>query len=194
VARTREYDEDKVLSGAMDAFRRHGYAKVSIKALEEVTGLTSGSIYNSYRDKAGLFAAAFAHYNRTVLLGRMQTFAPAQEGLAGLRALFRSLLHEPGGGAFGCLVTNAAVEFGGTPAGPPSGVQDGMRLLAELFRERLQVAQSDGVLARSLDPAAAALGLLALYQGVLVLVRAGWGGRELEDFVILAFDDLEGRD
>jgi hypothetical protein len=39
--------------------------------------------------------------------------APTPAGLAGLRALFASLLHEPDGGSLGCSITNSAVEFGG---------------------------------------------------------------------------------
>jgi hypothetical protein len=41
------------------------------------------------------------------------------------------------------------------------------------------------------DPAVAALGLLALYQGVLVLVRAGWDGQQAQALIDDAFDRLE---
>ena len=54
MGRSREFDESAVLTGAMHAFRRKGYAAVSIKDLEEATGLKGGSIYNSYGDKGGL--------------------------------------------------------------------------------------------------------------------------------------------
>ena len=60
MGRPRQYDEETVLAGAMHAFRERGYAGASIKDLEQATGLTAGSIYHGYRDKAGLFAAAFA--------------------------------------------------------------------------------------------------------------------------------------
>src|SRR5579863_8586335 len=111
MGRARDYDEEAVLTGAMHAFRRSGYGGASIRDLEAATGLKAGSIYNSFGDKAGLFAAAFAHYNRTVLHGRIDRFAPPQRGLDGLRRLFLSLLQEPGGGRLGCLITNAAVEL-----------------------------------------------------------------------------------
>ncbi|MBT2542668.1 TetR/AcrR family transcriptional regulator [Streptomyces sp. ISL-44] len=191
MGRTREYDEDAVLSRAMHTFRRQGYTGVSIKMLEQSTGLKSGSIYHSYGDKAGLFAAAFAHYIRTVLARRIADHAPESAGLAGLRALFVSLMHEPHGTAFGCLITNSAVEFGGTDEGPPAGVATGLRMLSELFTDRLQAARSAGELRESVDPAITSLGLLALYQGLLVLVRAGWDREALETLVNDAFDDLE---
>src|SRR5260370_24243450 len=99
MGRTRSYDEETVLSGAMHAFRRKGYEAASIRDLEEATGLKAGSIYNSFGDKAGLFDAAFAHYNRVVLGGRIARYAPAVAGLGRLRDLFLSLLLQPNGRA-----------------------------------------------------------------------------------------------
>src|SRR5260370_40679063 len=98
MGRTRSYDEETVLSGAMHAFRRKGYEAASIRDLEEATGLKGGSIYNSFGDKAGLFEAAFAHYNRVVLGGRITRYSPAGARLRGLRDLFLPLAREPRGG------------------------------------------------------------------------------------------------
>jgi TetR/AcrR family transcriptional repressor of nem operon len=190
MGRSREYDEDAVLAGAMHAFRRKGYAAVSIKDLEEATGLKGGSIYNSYGDKGGLFDAAFAHYNRAVLARRVADHAPEAKGLGGLRNLFLSLLREPNGELYGCLITNAAVEFGGG-SGVPAGVCEGLRMLADAFAERLGSAHRAGRLRSGIEPSAAASKLLALYQGVLVLVRAGWDKAALKTLIEAEFDGLE---
>jgi len=191
MGRSREYDEEAVLAGAMHAFRRQGYAGVSVRDLEQATGLKAGSIYNSYRDKAGLFTAAFRHYNQAVLGRRIAEHAPEDAGLRGVRDLFTSLLHEPDGQSFGCLITNSAIEFGGGPAELPDGVGEGLRLLAGLFAGRLESARRTGQLRGGVDPAVAALGLLALYQGVLVLVRAGWDGQQVQALIDDAFGRLE---
>jgi TetR/AcrR family transcriptional repressor of nem operon len=190
MGRTRSYDEETVLSGAMHAFRRKGYEAASIRDLEEATGLKGGSIYNSFGDKAGLFDAAFAHYNRVVLGGRIARYAPAEAGLGGLRALFLSLLREPNGEAFGCLITNSAVEFG-CEARPHRYVAEGLEALRRAFAERLEAARRGGKLRSRLRPAQAALKLLALYQGVLVLVRAGHDKSALERLIIEEFKDME---
>jgi TetR/AcrR family transcriptional repressor of nem operon len=190
MGRSREYDEETVLTGAMHAFRRQGYSGVSVRDLEQATGLKAGSIYNSYQDKAGLFTAAFAHYNQAVLGRRIAEHAPEAAGLQGLRDLFTSLLHEADGQSFGCLITNSAIEFGGGTAGLPDGVGEGLHRLAGLFAARLESARQAGQLP-DLDPAVGALGLLALYQGVLVLVRAGWGGQQVQALIDDVFDRLE---
>jgi AcrR family transcriptional regulator len=190
MARPRSYDEEAVLVAAMHAFRRKGYAAVSIRDLEQATGLKGGSIYNSYGDKAGLFAAAFDHYNQSVLGRRIAEHAAEEAGLDGLRALFLSLLHEPGGGTFGCLITNSAIEFGGG-ADAPHGVSDGLRTLHGTFLARLRSARASGALRPGVDPAIGATKLLALYQGVLVLVRAGHARKSLKQLIDDEFDSLE---
>jgi TetR/AcrR family transcriptional repressor of nem operon len=191
LGRSREYDEDAVLTGAMHAFRRKGFAAVSIKDLEAATGLKGGSIYNSYGDKGGLFDAAFAHYNRAVLARRIADHAPEAAGLDGLRNLFLSLLREPNSESFGCLITNTAIEFGGGP-GVPAGVGEGLRILSDTFADRLASAQRGRRLRDGVGPSGAASKLFALYQGILVLVRAGWDKTVLETLVNAEFDDLEG--
>ncbi len=190
MGRSKGYDEDTVLTGAMELFRRKGYGAVSIKDLETETGLKAGSIYNSYGDKAGLFRAAFAHYNNHVLRDRLASYASKAAGLDGLRNLFLSLLHEPGEGSFGCLVTNSAIEFGG--AGDlPNGVDEGLSLLLAIFSERLCVAKRTGMMVAGQDPLQTAAKLLALYQGILVLVRAGWDKAALENLVNDEFNYLQ---
>lgn len=190
MGRNRSYDEDAVLRGAMHAFRRKGYQAVSIHDLEEAVGLKAGSIYNSFGDKAGLFDAAFAHYNRVVLGGRIAQYAPANTGLEGLRALFLSLLHEPNEESFGCLITNIAVELGGA-ASAHHCVTDGFSVLMRTFADRLATARDGGALRAGLEPEATAVKLLVLYQGLLVLIRAGYDRATLERLINNEFNDLE---
>lgn len=177
MARVCEFDPSAVLTSAMEAFRRGGFGSVSIRTLEDATGLKAGSIYNSFGDKQGLFRAAFAHYVEHVLRARIAEHAPPEAGLAGLRALFISLMYEPDDGTLGCLITNSAVEFGGSDA-QPAAVHAALEILADLFGQRLPATQS--------------VKLLALYQGILVLVRAGWNKPALEAMVQAEFDQLEG--
>lgn len=193
MARPRSFDEATVLHGAMHAFRRTGFAAASIKELEEATGLSAGSIYNSFGDKHGLFDAAFDHYLEAVLRQRIATHADPQLGLAGVRKLFRTLLAEPRGERHGCLITNTAIEFGASEAKRQAAVHRGFEILQATLLERLTQARAAGLLAPTITPAVAAVKLLALYQGVLVLVRSGFDKRQLAAAIDLEFDSLERR-
>ena len=192
MVRSRSYDEGQVLTGAMHAFRRSGYSGISIPELEVATGLSAGSIYNSFGDKRGIFLAAFAHYLKAVLDRRISTFAKPANGLSGLRQLFLSLLREPNGETFGCLITNSAIEFGSDDVVSEQTVRKGFEILQRLFVDRLAAAKTANRLRGDVDPNIGAVRLLALYQGVLVLIRAGYEPRMIRRAIDLEFDNLEG--
>ena len=192
MVRSRSYDEGEVLTGAMHAFRRSGYSGVSIPELEAATGLSVGSIYNSFGDKRRIFLAAFEHYLKAVLDRRISTFARPAEGLSGLRQLFLSLLREPDGETFGCLITNSAIEFGSDDTVSEQTVLKGFEILERLFVDRLAAAKVAKRLRGDTDPNIEAVRLLALYQGVLVLIRGGYEPRMIRRAINLEFDNLEG--
>ncbi|HZR75717.1 TetR/AcrR family transcriptional regulator [Bradyrhizobium sp.] len=192
MVRSRSYDEDDVLTRAMHAFRREGYARISIPQLEAATGLSSGSIYNSFGDKRGIFLAAFEHYLHSVLERRIAQFAKPENGLVGVRQLFLSLLREPDGETFGCLITNSAIEFGADNDAAESAIVKGFAILERLFADRLAAAVSSGQLPKRFDPKAGSVRLLALYQGVLVLVRGGYDLKAIRRAINQEFDHLEG--
>lgn len=168
MARPRSFDADAVLSAAMHCFRRQGYERVSIRDLEQATGLTSGSLYNSYGSKDGLFRAALDHYVAVVVRGRIAGFAGPDATLDDLERLFLSIWEMPQADGFGCLVTNSAVEFG--PDAPPFAadkVAEGLSTAADGIRS---------VLVRALGPERGgeeAAHLALVYHGVLVLSRSG---------------------
>ncbi len=191
MVRSRAFNEDVVLTGAMKAFRRSGYAGIAIPALEAATGISVGSIYNSYGDKRGIFLTAFAHYLKAVLEHRIARFAPPPQGLSGLRHLFLSLLREPGGEKFGCLITNSAIEFGPDDAIAGQTVRKGFEILEGVFLDRLAAAKSAGTLRSNVDPKLASIRLLALYQGVLVLIRGGYEPGKIRRAITSEFDNLE---
>jgi AcrR family transcriptional regulator len=176
----------------MHAFRREGYAGISIPQLEAATGLSSGSIYNSFGDKRGIFLAAFEHYLHAVLELRIAQFARPEDGLAGLRQLFLTLLREPDGKTFGCLITNSAIEFGADREKMESPTLRGFEILERLFVDRLTAAKSAGVLRATIDPKVGAIKLLAFYQGVLVLIRGGYDLKKVRHAINHEFDNLEG--
>ena len=193
MARPRTFDEATVLAGAMHAFRRSGFGAASVKELEVATGLSAGSLYNGFGDKSALFDAAFDHYLDNVLRRRIAMHADPARGLAGVRELFRTLLAEPRGERHGCLITNTAIEFGGGDDRRQDAVRRGFEILRRALQERLAQAASEGLLQPGIDPAIAAVKLVALYQGVLVLVRSGYDKRQVARAIDLEFDSLKRR-
>lgn len=173
-----------MLKAAIAAFRRDGYGGTSIKSLERETGLSSGSLYNSFGDKDAIFRQAFSHYNQIVVAARMDKYLAGVLPVEELRSLFLSLLDEPDGGSIGCLLTNSAIEFGTGDSAVKADVQSGFQIEETAFLNsvaRLPAAS-----------AAQAIKLLALYQGILVLVRSGYSKAKLHDMINHEFNNFGG--
>jgi TetR/AcrR family transcriptional repressor of nem operon len=115
---------------------------------------------------------------------------PSKPDLEGVRDLFVSLMHEADGESYGCMITNAAVELDAS-GGAYRHVREGLAILSQTFSDRLHAASREGSLRANIDPDVAAAKLLALYQGILVLVRAQQDKSVLERLVAAEFLELE---
>jgi len=166
MGRTREFDREAVLWGAANLFRHRGYRNVSIADLEKATGLVSGSIYNAFGDKAGLFEAALHHYIENFVEPRLHNFAGDAARLEDLEQLFLSVFEPPLADGGGCLVTNSVIEFG---SADPTTARE-LSTVLDLVRSGIA-----RVLTRELgtqDAPAATMRLVVLYHGILALSRS----------------------
>ena len=62
MARPRAFDETDVVATAQDRFWSYGYAATSLDDLVKATGLSKGSIYNTFCDKHTLYLRTFERY------------------------------------------------------------------------------------------------------------------------------------
>ena len=66
MARPVEFDENKVLTHAMEQFWREGYEASSVQKLLDCTGINRGTLYNSFGDKDTFFKSCVDQYNKVV--------------------------------------------------------------------------------------------------------------------------------
>src|ERR1700754_4976114 len=62
MARTKEFDENEVLSKAVDLFWLKGYNATSMQDLVDGLGISRSSLYDTYSDKHTLFIQALKSY------------------------------------------------------------------------------------------------------------------------------------
>lgn len=181
MGRTRGWDQQEVLDSAMAVFRARGYEGTSLRDLVQATGLHPGSVYQAYGSKAGLFDAVLGAYNERVVRARIERYlVGGDDPISGLLALFASTYEHVPGPDPGCLVTNSAVESPLLSGAARHGVAAGLDALRDGFRDALLRARADGRIAEGAPVDRLADQLLALYQGILVLVRFGSDRASLE--------------
>lgn len=194
MSRNIEFDNNTVMLSAMREFRQHGYAGTSIKSLERVTGLSSGSLYNSFGGKDAIFTSALNHYNNVVVRQRVREHLEANPPAKGIRSLFLSLLDYSEPQPHGCLLTNSAIEFGAQNSVAKPGIEEGFEILEKGFQasiDRLMVEQN--ILAGSQAARQhihSASKLLAFYQGILVLVRFGRPKKQMRAHIDIEINQL----
>lgn len=144
MARTQAFDREVVVRAARTLFWRAGFEGASIPALEEATGLSRSSIYNTFGSKRGLFDAAVQSYLDEVIRPRLRPLKAevvAPEAvltyLDGLREAFTR--NGSMAATSGCLLINTAT----APV-----VHDGevARVVAD-YRDELRTAIGRGVAA-----------------------------------------------
>ncbi|WP_031073062.1 TetR/AcrR family transcriptional regulator [Streptomyces sp. NRRL WC-3742] len=173
MGRRQLWDQAEVLASAMRLFRHRGYLGASVRDIEEATGLHPGSLYRVFESKDGLFRAALDAYNDQVVRGRVQAhLLEPTDPVAGIRSFFTSAFETGLDPDPGCLLTNTAVESFTVPQAA-AGVRRGLDVIESGFADALTRARALGLLSADLDVEVSAARLLALYQGLLVLVRAG---------------------
>ena len=142
MARTQGFDRDVVVRAARTLFWRAGFEGASVPALEEATGLSRSSIYNTFGSKRGLFDAAVQSYLDEVIRPRLRPLKAevvAPEAvltyLDGLREAFTRA--DSMSATSGCLLINTATA-------PVVHDDEVARVVAD-YRDELRAAIGRGV-------------------------------------------------
>ncbi|WP_426625907.1 TetR/AcrR family transcriptional regulator [Leifsonia sp. McL0607] len=171
MGRPRAFDDDVVLSRAMEEFWTHGYSGTSPAQLAEVTGVAKGSLYNAFASKRALFDKCLDLYHQHVIetarewMGRSGT---ARECIAAaMKAVVDEDLAQPQ--RRGCLIGNTAVEL----AGEDARLSEKLRRMQDestgWFAERIRQGQVEGDVARHRDAQALAEHVANTLAGLRVM-------------------------
>ncbi|QRM45073.1 TetR/AcrR family transcriptional regulator [Rhizobium sp. BG4] len=179
--RPREFDMDAALDKALLVFSERGYHATSISELTEAMGLTSGSVYKAFKDKRGVFLAAFDRY-RAIRRGKIsESMVGAETGRDKLRALLGLYAVSSHGesGRRGCLVVGSANEISTFDAEAAKRIEDAYTSNEEFILDLIIIGQADGSISPSVDPAAAAISLLCVMNGMRIVGKTGSTAAEM---------------
>ncbi|MFI6419316.1 TetR/AcrR family transcriptional regulator [Streptomyces sp. NPDC050842] len=192
MARPREFDEERVVTAAMETFWRHGYEGTSTRDLCDSTGLGPSSLYNAFGGKRPLYLRALDRYYETSTaeqVALLQGPGPVKNRLRAmmLHAVDADLDEADGRG---CFAINAAVEA----SGPDQDVRDAVqrsfdRVENELYAI-LTAGRHSGEIRSTGDLRALARRVQSTYYGLRVLGRVQRNRQALLDTVDSTLADL----
>jgi len=190
MARPREFDVEAALERATELFWSRGYEATSVQDLVDATGVNRASLYGTFGDKAQLFAAVLARYQRLVDGSVFQALAPPASGAEAVRAWLKLLVesatapHRPRG----CLMLTNLGNCSTAPEELRQEVVRGVRASTDALEKAL--ARDARIAARE-DVRALARYFAAEGHGLAVLARAGVRRAELETAAEIALRALE---
>ncbi len=174
MARTKDFDEDEVLSKAMNLFWLKGYNGTSMQDLVDGLGISRSSLYDTYGDKHALFLKALENY-RELNLERLTKIdreaGSAKEAIRGvlehtIKELVKDKDHK------GCFLVNAAVEMA-----PHDKEVNGMlcqndRQMEEYFYETIKKGQERGEITNTQDARLLAQFIINGIKGIRVTAKS----------------------
>jgi len=194
MARTKEFDQEKALAGAMDVFWRHGYAGTSLPMLLKAMRIGRQSLYDTFGDKRALFLAAIDRYCAMLAERLLGLLAPADAALGAIRRCLGAVVafHVSFPDRRACFMANTAMEVAAHDKAVARKVEAFMGAMEGAFAHALANAAARGEI-RSKNTRALARHLVAVVNGIAVAAKSGAPRAALDDIAAVALEALEAR-
>ena len=194
MARTKEFDRDAALAGALEVFWSKGYERASTDDLLKGMKIGRQSMYDTFGDKQSLFLESLRCYHK---LDNKNFFdhlgdnpSPLQV-IHGFLAIFTRRSAEEN--ARGCMGINATTAFGNSQPEVTALARNTATNVETLLAGLVEAAKARGELSKTLNATAAGSFLYATLQGLTVRAQAGASRDELAgvaDFAMKALSAM----
>jgi TetR/AcrR family transcriptional repressor of nem operon len=191
--RVKLFDENEVLSKAMNLFWKQGYSSTSVQDLVTHLGINRASIYDTYGDKEKLFFRAFEYYRKTNTEGIANFFDSETNVKQGFKLLFEMAIDESirDSDNKGCFVVNTTTELIPGDKKIYNILKENRITFEHLFYEYLLKGESAGQFKKGKDLKSIAALLFTLYNGLKVVSKVQSNKKELVNSVNVALTLLD---
>ncbi len=143
--RNAEFDREKVLRSAMNAFMNKGFANTSMQDLKKATGLHPGSIYCAFENKRGLLLAALEQYRLDRKTEFEGFFSASQQTTDNLKSYLDNVILEciSCDNTQACLLTKALNEAAEQDVEVQQVISNNLAMLQQAFTEKFEQAKKE---------------------------------------------------
>jgi TetR/AcrR family transcriptional repressor of nem operon len=155
----------------MAVFWRRGYVASAMSDIYAATGLKPGNLYATFRDKEGLFQAAFETYAKQFRATLPQGVKGRAAIIAWLRTQADLATRDPE--RRGCLIINTITEREAHSPSSQALAQARLREIRDFFSDNLAIAIRDDEMPGTADRDRLADALVGAVVAIMSLARAG---------------------
>jgi TetR/AcrR family transcriptional repressor of nem operon len=192
MARTKDFDENEVLTKAIQIFWHKGYNGTSMQDLVDGLGISRSSLYDTFTDKHTLFVKALESY-RNSGAAKIQTLI-AQAGSAKeavqklLEYTTKDLLDD--GQQKGCFMVNANVELATHDTEVNKLLCQNDQQMEDAFLQVIQKGKDSGEIKSLLEARALARFIMNTVKGMQVTVKSTTDQAVFNDIIRLTVSVL----
>ncbi|MCS3531625.1 TetR/AcrR family transcriptional regulator [Chryseobacterium sp. JUb7] len=188
MARTKEFNEDKVLDKAIEIFWHKGYNGTSAQDLVTHLGLSRSSLYDTFGDKQKLFVASLQKYQKQSQDHILQLLETSENIKKTLHDIFKQAVIESLEDRItkGCFMVNTSIELAMHDTSVAKIVQDNIKVMEDIFTQAVQKGQDLGQVSKNMDARILARFIFNNYSGIRVLARTGEHDKQRYDDIVKA--------
>ncbi|TDU26637.1 TetR family transcriptional regulator [Panacagrimonas perspica] len=193
MARTRAFDEQEALDGAMHLFWRRGYGAASLNDLLDATDLSKSSFYETFGNKRDLLLAALKRYDESPMAALIEPLRRPDPGRAQIEQTFRNVVQHALSeeGQRGCFVNNCLCEIGAQDPEIRKAAREVLDSLEGALANAVANGQKNGSVTSQEKPRATARFLVNTLSGINVAAKWKPGKAALDDIVRVALRALD---
>ena len=185
MARPRIYDEDAVIDKALRVFWKKGFSDTSSRDLIAATGMSNGSLFNSFGDKTKLYMACLQKYDRMYVAALERLLISELPFKEKIKKVFEGTAKKiPASDDYeGCFFFNSSVDSG-IDDDTISGLTTAIQLrLENAFRTAADKAKEKKELPDRSDSKQIAQYLMMITTGLRALVKRKTPRPEIENVI-----------
>jgi TetR/AcrR family transcriptional regulator, copper-responsive repressor len=194
--RPRQYDPERALAKAAEAFWKHGYAATSLDDLVAATGMNRPSLYAAFGDKRDLYLRTLTRYQQQSRAIGAQITADDPPLRVFLKRFYEAALDiylESGDEARGCYSISTAPAQAVTDAAVRDFLAASISGTDAFVAKQIAKARERGEVPLGADPHALAQLATAALHTIAVRARVGVPRKQLRAVAAVAIDVICGR-
>lgn len=190
--RVKTFDENEVLTKAMNLFWKQGYSATSVQDLVSHIGINRASLYDTFGDKEQLFKKSFELYRKSNKEGLIQFFQDRPDVKTGFSELFENAIQEAviDKDRKGCFVVNTTTELIPNDENLLDILESNKQDFETIFYEYLKKGKENGQLKTTQNLKSVASLFYTLYNGIRVVSKVRPDKKKLADSINIALSLL----
>jgi TetR/AcrR family transcriptional repressor of nem operon len=193
MARTKDFDENEVLTRAMHIFWSRGYNATSMEDLVGGLGISRSSLYDTYTDKHTLFVKALEHYQKAGLVKVREILDSPGSAKETIKKLIEdtTIGLSDGKKKIGCFMVNAEVEVAPHDKKVNNLVCKHDQQIEEIFYQVIQRGKETGEIKNPRDARALARFISNSVKGMQVTLKSIADPSVFNDIITLTVSILD---